>query len=265
MTELNQGADRLGFARQISIEAGELTLRYFQHSNLDIQRKSDDSPVTAADREAEKLLRQRIAEVFPDDAIVGEEFDDIEGTSEFQWILDPIDGTKSFICGVPLYGNLVAVAQNNRATVGVMNFPALGEQIYAETGRGAWYVHSDGSTTKASVSNCDDLGNAVFLTSEVATFYQLNREAAYFGLQSKSKLARTWGDCYGYSLVATGRADVMVDPEMSVWDAAALQPILQEAGGEFTDWSGTPTIHSGEGVGTNRHLLNQVLEILRDL
>jgi histidinol phosphatase-like enzyme (inositol monophosphatase family) len=256
---------RLELAREIAREAGELTLRYFQQSGLTVDRKADDSPVTVADREAEKLLRARIEATFADDGIIGEEFGqsskDID--SKYQWIVDPIDGTKSFICGVPLYGNLVAVTHGDRAVLGVMNFPALGECVYAAVGQGAWYVRGSDPPQPAKVSACGRLADAVFLTSEVKTFYAKGREAAYLSLQDRARLSRTWGDCYGYALVATGRADVMVDPEMNVWDAAALQPILEEAGGTFTDWQGQPTIHSGEGVATNGRIFDEVMKAIR--
>ncbi len=255
-TDLNK---RLNFAREIADEAGRLTVDYFQSSEVAVDWKPDDSPVTAADRETEQLLRRRIESAFPADGIVGEEFDDRSGTSGYQWILDPIDGTKSFISGVPLYGNLVAVTLGERAVLGVMNFPALGECIYASVGQGSWYLRGNDEPQRAHVSNCTKLADATFLTTDVRTFYNLGREGAYLNLQQAAKLSRTWGDCYGYLLVATGRADVMVDPLLNVWDAAALQPILEEAGGTFTDWKGQPTIHSGEGIATNRRILEEVL------
>jgi histidinol phosphatase-like enzyme (inositol monophosphatase family) len=238
-------------------------LRYFQQAGVAVDRKSDDSPVTIADREAEQLLRRRIEAAYPDDGIIGEEFGTKDADSEYQWIVDPIDGTKSFICGVPLYGNLVAVTHGDRAVLGVMNFPALGQCVYAAVGRGAWYVRGGQPPQPAKVSACPRLADAVFLTSEIKTFFAKGREQAYLALQNRARLSRTWGDCYGYALVATGRADVMVDPEMNVWDAAALQPILEEAGGTFTDWQGQPTIHSGEGVATNGHLSEEVLQAIR--
>ncbi len=258
-------AARLELAREIAREAGELTLQYYQQSGLTVDRKADDSPVTVADREAEKLLRARIEAAFPDDGIIGEEFGPSQQNTaaEYQWIVDPIDGTKSFICGVPVYGNLVAVTHGDRAVLGVMNFPALSECLYAATGQGAWYVCGSDPPQPAKVSACTRLADAVFLTSEVKTFYDKGREAAYLALQDRARLSWTWGDCYGYSLVATGRADVMVDPEMNVWDAAALQPILEEAGGTFTDWQGRATIHSGEGVATNGRILDEVLQAIR--
>jgi len=256
-------ADRLGLAREAAREAGEITLRHFRRDDLEIERKRDDSPVTVADRRAEEHLRRRIAEAFPDDAILGEELPDREGTSGFRWILDPIDGTKSFIHGVPLYGTLVGVEHQGESVVGVNRIPALDECVYAGRGQGAWYVSGDQAPVPARVSPCPRLAEGLFLTSEVVSFDHCGRRAVYDRLQAVARLTRTWGDCYGYLMLATGRAELMVDPVMEVWDAAALLPILEEAGGTFTDWQGRPTIHSREGVATNGRILDEVLAITR--
>jgi len=254
---------RLDVARLAALEAGEITLRYFQREDLEVELKKDSSPVTIADREAEQFLRKRVAEHFPDDAFIGEEFGQIEGTSGYRWIIDPIDGTKSFVAGVPLYGNMVGVEYEDRSIIGVVNIPGLREYIYAATNQGAWHVSGDAQPQRAHVSSREQLSDAVFLACDVPTFSQVGRWEAYLQLQAKARLCRTWGDCYGYLLVATGRADLMVDPIMNVWDAAALQPILEEAGGTFTDWQGKPTIHSGEGIATNGQILEEVLAITR--
>ena len=255
--------DRLELALAAAREAGEITLRYFRRDDLQVDRKGDDSPVTVADREAETLLRLRIADAFPEDGILGEEFPERPGTSGFRWILDPIDGTKSFIHGVPLYGTLVGVEFQGQSVVGVNLIPALDECVYAASGGGAWYVWGDRAPVEARVSRCPRLAEGVFLTSEVINFDHSGRRDVYDRLQAAARLTRTWGDCYGYLLLATGRADLMVDPIMEVWDAAALLPILEEAGGTFTDWQGRRTIHSGEGIATNGHLLDEVLAITR--
>jgi histidinol phosphatase-like enzyme (inositol monophosphatase family) len=238
-----------------------LTLEYFQREDLQVERKDDKSPVTAADRQAEQLLRKRVKDAFPEDGILGEEFGEESGTSGFRWILDPIDGTISFISGVPLYGTLVGVEHERDGVIGVICIPALGECIYAARGGGAWYLKGDSRPCPATVSHRDRLGDAVFLTSQIDSFRARGAEDAYLALEKAARVTRTWGDCYGYLLVATGRADVMVDPVMNLWDAAALQAVMEEAGGVFCDWRGAPTIHSGEGIGCNRELLPQVLAI----
>src|SRR6476469_1191640 len=137
---MSENAKRLQFAVEIAREAGELTLRYFRRADVAVETKADDSPVTIADRSAEELLRQRIGERFPRDAIIGEEFGEQTGQSGFQWILDPIDGTKSFIHGVPLYTTLVAVLENDEPRIGVIHAPAVGETAYAAVGSGCWYM-----------------------------------------------------------------------------------------------------------------------------
>src|SRR3954469_13708530 len=170
MTEI---AERLQFAVEIAREAGDGTLRYFRRSDLTIERKADQSPVTIADRSAEELLRQRIGERFPEDAIIGEELGEQAGRSGFQWVLDPIDGTKSFIHCVPLYTTLVAVLENDEPQIGVIHAPAVGETVYAAKGSGCWYT--SGSVAKpqtARVSGVAALNEALLLTSEVEGFRQ---------------------------------------------------------------------------------------------
>lgn len=254
---------RLNLARKTARAAGKLTLTYFRSDRYVVERKADDSPVTIADRQAERLLRDEIESAFPDDAIVGEEFGQREGESGYRWILDPIDGTTSFVSGVPLYGTLVGLEYNQRSIMGVIFIPALDECVYASQGCGAWYTDGDQPPQAARVSSCDSLVDGLFVTSQVDLFERRDAWQAFRELQRRAYITRTWGDCYGYLLVATGRAEVMVDPAMRVWDAAALQPILEEAGGTFTDWKGNKTIYHGEGIGTNRRVLEEVLAITR--
>ena len=256
-------AQRLALAITAGKEAGRLTLNYFQRDNFQVERKSDSSPVTIADRSAEELLRQRIAATFPQDGILGEELGTKDGTSGFTWILDPIDGTKSFISGVPLYGTLVGIERQGRALAGLVFMPALNEGVYASAGEGAWHFRGDEQPRRCCVSTKPRLADGLFVTSQVDTFAQRGAAAAFEALQRTAYITRTWGDCYGYLLVATGRAELMVDPIMNVWDAAAIQPIIEEAGGTFTDWQGRPTIQGGEGIATNGHILEEVLVIAR--
>jgi histidinol-phosphatase len=255
--------ERLDWAVEIAREAGRLTLEYFRRPNLQVDRKADDSPVTVADRQAEELLRRRIAERFADDGILGEELGLQAGGSGYQWVLDPIDGTKSFIHGVPLYTTLVAVLEGDAARVGVIHAPALGETVYAAAGHGCWYT-SDGHPAvpprRANVSTVAYLREGLLLTSEIASFAG-ERQPDALDVQRQARLARTWGDGYGYLMVATGRAEVMIDPVMNLWDAAPLQPVIEEAGGRFTDWQGRPTVHSGDAVATNGLVAGEVLAL----
>jgi len=255
---------RLEFARQIASAAGDLTLRFFQSAALRVERKRDDSPVTQADLQAESLLRESIARAFPDDAIIGEEHGAAAGSSGYQWILDPIDGTKSFIAGVPLYSVLVGVLRQGVPVLGVIRIPALGESVYAARGVGAWWTRGDAAPQVARVSPTSRLADAIFVTSQVDTFRKRQSEEAFRRLEAQAYITRTWGDGYGYLLLATGRIEVMVDPVMNLWDAAALLPVIQEAGGTFTDWQGRACVDAGEGVGTNGLVLEEVLAITRD-
>ncbi len=254
---------RLQFARETARAAGRITLNLFGSRGLAVDRKADDSPVTVADREAEEYVCRKIAEVYPEDGWIGEEHGTREGSSGYRWIIDPIDGTKSFICDVPLYATLIGLEYESRPVLGVIELPALGESVFARVGGGAWHVAGEQPPQPARVSATSQLNEAVFVTSEAKSFGERGAEDAYRRLERACWITRTWGDAYGYYLVATGRATVMVDPIMSVWDAAAILPILEEAGGRFTDWSGNATVHGGEGVGTNGHIHEDVLKLLR--
>ena len=259
----NDISKRLELAVEVAREAGMITLEHFRDADLLVERKADDSPVTVADRRAEEHLRRRISDGFAGDAILGEELPDRPGDSGFRWILDPIDGTKSFIHGVPLYGTLVAVEHQDQPVLGVIRIPALDQCVYAAAGRGAWLVEGKRPPRAVKVSACDELSESLFLTSEVDSFDEIDRRDAYFKLQDAARLSRTWGDCYGYFLVATGRAEVMVDPVVAVWDIAAAMLIIEEAGGSFTDWDGQRTYRSGNAIATNGRLHEAVLAAIR--
>ncbi|MCL2118159.1 MAG: histidinol-phosphatase [Planctomycetaceae bacterium] len=256
--------NRLEYAVEIAREAGNLTLEYFSNPNLAIELKNDRTPVTAADRGAELLLRERISERFSDDAILGEEFPEKEGRSGFRWILDPIDGTKSFIHGVPIYSTLIGIEFDGEPVIGVIRLPALDEAVWAMRGSGAWHESPRfKSPQQAQVSKCQELGEGLFLTSSVTTFDKMGREMAFQEISQKMLLTRTWGDAYGYYLVATGRAEIMIDPILSLWDAGPMLTIIEEAGGRFSDWQGTSTIYSEEAVASNGRLHEDIIAITR--
>lgn len=251
-------------AVELAKQAGQHTLSYFQQADLNVERKGDNSPVTIADREAEQLVRDGIADAFPDDAVLGEELEDTSGTTAFKWIIDPIDGTKSFICGVPLYSTLIGIERDGEPLVGVIYVPGTDELVYACRGESTWYQQGSGEIQPARVSSRTSLSEACFVTSQVDSFCRRDANDVYRQLQDACFITRTWGDGYGYLLVATGRAELMVDPVMNLWDAAAILPVIEGAGGTFTDWSGTPTIHGGEGIGTTPDLLDEVIAITKD-
>jgi histidinol-phosphatase len=255
-------AKRLELALIAGKEAGRLTLQYFQQDNYQVERKSDESPVTIADRSAEQFLRERICATFSTDGILGEEYGIVNGTSGFNWILDPIDGTKSFICGVPFYGTMVGIEHEGRAVAGFVYIPGLDEGVYASLNHGAWHIRGQQPARRCHVSQ-RSLAQGTFVTSQVDTFAKRGALAAFEELQAAAYITRTWGDCYGYLLVATGRVEMMVDPILNVWDAAAVQPIIEEAGGSFTDWQGEPTIYAGEAIATNAIARDEALKITR--
>ena len=251
---------RLSAMIEVAQAAGRHTLKYFGATGLVVDAKKDDSPVTVADREAEQLVRKLLGERFPEDTLQGEEFAEKTGTSAYRWVVDPIDGTKSFVCGVPLYSTLLAVECDGEVIGGAIFIPALDEIIVAGVGQGSWHRKtSDSEWTKAAVSGKTELSTAVFVTSEVGSFSKRGDPNAYVQLERDAWVTRSWGDGYGYLLVATGRADLMVDPICNAWDVAAIKPVIEEAGGKFTDWKGNSTVRGGDGVGTNGHLHAAVL------
>lgn len=261
-SELHDG--RLAQLVPIAEAAGHSTRAYFGNAELTVEAKQDDSPVTAADRHAEQLVRKKVAEAFPDDEVLGEEFEPRPGTSGYRWIVDPIDGTKSFVAGVPLYSTLLALEYKDETLAGVIYIPALDECVAAATGQGAWHraVGSE-DWVPARVSERKKLSQSIFVTSQVDSFDARGSAAAYKALEKATWISRSWGDGYGYLLVATGRADVMVDPEVNAWDIAAIRPVIEQAGGKFTDWSGTPTSRGPDAVGTNGKLHKVVLAMLQ--
>jgi histidinol-phosphatase len=250
----------LDFALDATWQAGRITLGYFQ-SNVTVDRKTDNSPVTVADREAEKKVRELVARTFPRHGVLGEEFGHERG--ELTWIVDPIDGTKSFVCGVPLYGCLLALVDGDPEKggiplLGVAHFPALNETIYAARGEGCFW-----NGRRARVSKVANLQEAVLLMSEVSGYETTGKTEAWQKLVESSYIQRTWGDSYGYALVATGRAEVMLDARMEVWDCGPFQVIMEEAGGTFSDWGGNATIYGGEAIATNGALFDQVMALTR--
>ncbi|CBE67141.1 MAG: histidinol-phosphatase [Candidatus Methylomirabilis oxygeniifera] len=257
MPEKEELRTLLDFAVDAARQAGEITMEYFQTA-LSPERKPDRTFVTAADRQAEERLRALIRQAYPDHGILGEEFGEQQGSSGWTWIIDPLDGTASFLHGVPLFGVLLGLEVEGEVVLGVANFPALGEVVYAARGLGCFW-----NGRRAVVSGVDDLKEALLLYTDGAGFEPYGREAAFRHLTAAARMHRSWGDCYGHILVATGRAEVMLDPVMNIWDCAALLPILREAGGTFTDWQGRPTIRGGDAISTNRRLLDQVMHVVK--
>jgi histidinol-phosphatase len=277
--ELQHAFDgRVQFAMDLAVAAGRTTLKYFRTDRYQVERKRDKSPVTAADKEAEQVVRDMISHRFPVDAILGEEFGVVAGDSQYEWIIDPIDGTKSFISGVPLYSTLVGMTEGGVPVIGVIAIPALGELIIAAKGLGAWYgakpLNSMGAEpsvfeaelvpmVRAKVSTQPRLEDGLLLTSQADNFARRHAQSAYSRLESAAYITRTWGDGYGYLMVATGRAEVMIDPIVNPWDVAAVAPVVMEAGGRFSTWSGAYDIRESHCIGSNGLVHDQVLDVLK--
>ncbi len=247
------GPELLRISIDICLEAGRFTQLGFRDPHLVVDFKGDGSPVTAIDLGAERLMRERIHEHFPNDSIVGEEEDDHHGSSGRRWIIDPIDGTSSFTHGVALYCNLLYVEDEAGPAVGVINIPGVNEIVAAGRGLGATL-----NGEPCTVSDRTELAGAVLTTSG---FDHWDPDALARVRHSGIQM-RTWGDGYGYGLVASGRAHAMVDPEISVWDIAPCRVIIPEAGGRCSSFDGRDELHVENFVATNGHLHDQVLALL---
>jgi myo-inositol-1(or 4)-monophosphatase len=220
------------FMIELAEQSGDFVRPLYGSPGLVVESKADQSPVTAADRGAEELMRARIAKKFPSHGIIGEEFGTERGDAEFVWVLDPIDGTKSFITGVPLWGTLIALLHRGQPVLGAIHQPIL-RQLVVGDGT-ATTLNGRAVRTRA----CARIEDATLLTSDPFNPAKYQNGAAYEALARRAKLVRTWGDCYGYLLVATGWADICLDPIMNPWDIAALVPVIRGAGGVITDWRG---------------------------
>ena len=262
MDDAKQLQTRLDFALDISAKASELILQHFRSQGLEVQFKADDSPVTLADRGAEELLRAAILAEFPGDGILGEELGTTESENGYRWILDPIDGTKAFVHGVEQFGTLIGMQFEGQTVLGVCRFPALGEVVYAAQGQGAWARVGAQTAVRCQVSSTQQLSDALFCYTELSSWSEIDARDRFDRMCSRVRVSRGWGDCYGHIMVATGRADVMIDPIMSPWDAAALLPIVQEAGGHFIGWNGHACIDAGNGISVNGFLKDAVFTVL---
>lgn len=250
--------DYMDFAVSVAHSAGRVTLGYFQN-NVAVDLKADASPVTAADLKAEEMIRRAIEKQFPRHGIVGEEFGQKETQGQtHRWFVDPIDGTKSFIRGIPVYAVLIGLEIEGKIEAGCAYFPALDEMLAAASGEGCWW-----NGRRAHVSNVQTLAKSLVSFTDVGSFATYNRAAEWDRIQKAAWRRAGWGDAYGYLLVATGRAEVMLDPIVEPWDLAPFPVILSEAGGFFGDWQGNSTIFAREGMATTNHLLPQVLSLLR--
>ena len=248
----------LDFTRQLAHQAGKLTLEYF-NKGIQHDMKADETPVTAADRAAEEFIRGEIEKKYPSHAIVGEEYGEKAGEGNpFRWIIDPIDGTKSFIKGVPFYSVLIGLEIEGVARVGAACFPALDEVLYAADGLGAWC-----NEKRVHVSEVSEMKKAVFTFTSWSGFRTKKRLDIFENLHRDCFIGRGWGDAYGVYLVATGRTEIHVEPSVALWDVAPFPPIFREAGGYFGSWSGEEGHTHGEALAVNAALKPKVMELMR--
>jgi myo-inositol-1(or 4)-monophosphatase len=249
--------DYLEFAVETAYQAGQITLGYFRNG-VQVDFKEDDTPVTVADRKAEELIRWRIESQFPGHAIVGEEFGSSGGKdATHRWFIDPIDGTKSFVRGVPMYGVLIGLEVEGRIEVGVAHFPALNEMVYAATGMGCF---CNGRRTR--VMETDRMSSSFVGFTDPMSFERSVRKAAWEKLKQAAGYLVGWSDAYGHACVAAGRLELMLDPALKPWDWSPFPVIMREAGGCFCDWTGKETIFGSEAMSTTKKLLPEVLEII---
>lgn len=249
-------ADLLDLALDLADRAGRSTLGHFRTGTRP-EWKADATPVTVADREAEALIRHELERRHPDHAVVGEEHGEQAGTSPYRWWIDPIDGTKAFVRGVPLYGVLIGLERDGEIVAGVASFPALGETIAAARGLGCRL-----NGRRCHVSDVADPSRAVVSTTDAGAFGESGRAGAWARVARRFWVRAGWGDAYGYALVASGRIEAMIDPALNPWDGGPFPVILAEAGGWFGDWRGRTTIHGGDGVGVNAALRAPLLAML---
>jgi histidinol phosphatase-like enzyme (inositol monophosphatase family) len=247
------------FARNLADLSGKIIRSYFR-SDITIDTKADLSPVTIADKKAEELMRNLIMKNYPEHGIIGEEFGKHNEKAEYQWILDPIDGTKSFICGAISFGTLIALTKNGKPLIGVINQPVLKEFLI---GNNESAMLND---VTVKVSGRTKLSDSVLLTTDHLNIHKYQDIDKFNSLIHKVKLYRTWGDCYGYYLVATGFADIMIDPEMSIWDSMALIPVIRGAGGTITDYHGNDPVTGRSIIAScSEDIHNQVIDFLNQV
>jgi histidinol phosphatase-like enzyme (inositol monophosphatase family) len=230
---------------------------YFR-TGMNIEHKEDNSPVTIADKNAEEAMRRAIMKEYPEHGIIGEEFGSYKEDAEYKWVLDPIDGTKSFICGALSFGTLIALLKNDEPILGVINQPILNEFLIGDN------KNTLINNNTASVRNCNDISEAVLLTTDHINIGEYQNLEKFEKLIRKVRLYRSWGDCYGYYLLATGFADVMIDPIMSFWDTMALIPIIKGAGGIITDYKGDDPVKGNSIIAASPGIHSQVIKCLNE-
>lgn len=256
--------EQLEFATYACLEVEKSILKYYQDPKLPYERKKDGSLVSTADKVAEMHYRRLIEAAYPKDHIIGEEAGIKKGSTEFTWVIDPIDGTLSFLRGVPLFGSMLGLLYHGHPVLGVVQMPALNERYYALQGGGAWWIPSnrkDPLPCKVSLESY--INKALFCSNSLNTFEKAKRLDLFLKFSKSCQDYRGWGDCYGHLLVASGRADICLSPIAKIWDVAALVPIVTEAGGKYFDFNGNMDIHSGTAISCNSRIGPEVMALLK--
>ena len=241
---------------QLARESGDFILPYFANHDVAVEMKSDDTPVTIADRGAEELLRERIHRRHPSHGIIGEEYGSENADAEFVWVLDPVDGTKAFITAVPLFGTLIGLLHNGQPVLGCIHQPVLKQLLLGDN------EETTLNGRRVRVRETTTLSQATLLSSSTTLQDRYPYGKAFEGMARECRLVRTWGDCYGYLLLATGWADIMCDSYCNLWDVAALIPVVRGAGGVITDWQGNDALKAGPVLATTPELHAQVIRAL---
>lgn len=256
-------AERLRVAVELARAAGDLTLGHFR-KGVAVEAKADGSPVTIADRGAERLIRERLAARYPRDGVLGEEFGHAPGTSGFEWVLDPIDGTVAFVRGVPLFGTLIGVTHGGRSVAGVIHIPALDEMVFASRGSGCWHEVGEREPQRCQAAATTSLREALVAMTD-PNLFEAHRPGSFGAISRACGSMRGWSDCYAHLLVATGRADAAVEPIVSAWDVAPMPVIMEEAGGAFFDWAGGSRIDAGHAVSCAGGIAGELRALLAPL
>ena len=256
--------DDLRLAHVIADQVDALTMERFRAQDLHVETKPDLTPVTDADRSAEELIRSQLSRTRPRDAVHGEELADT-GHGPRRWVVDPIDGTKNFVRGVPVWATLLALMEGDEVVVGVVSAPALNRRWWAATGSGAWTGRSLAAARQIHVSAVDRLSDASLSYSSLSGWEEQGRLPAFLDLTRRVWRTRAYGDFWSHVLVAEGAVDVSAEPELKLHDMAALVPVVTEAGGRFTSVRGVPGPLGGSALVTNGRLHDEVLELLDPL
>jgi myo-inositol-1(or 4)-monophosphatase len=252
---MNELIEYKNFCKVLAQASAKIIKNYFR-TGISVESKLDDSPVTIADRKAEEIMRELIMKQFPDHGIIGEEYGNTNEGAEYMWILDPIDGTKSFICGAYSFGTLIGLLKNGEPILGVYSQPILKDILIGDNSE------TEINGIKTLVRKCDSLSKAVLLTTDHLNIEKYQDIYKFNRLTRKVKLYRNWGDCYGYYLLATGNADIMIDPIMSPWDLLPLIPIVRGAGGVITDYQGNDPIKGKSAIATSGQIHKEVISVL---